>query len=67
VGAATPPPTKPELQKELAKQAKGVRGATASERANPNELPFTGFPAWIIALIGAAMLATGLALRKVTS
>ena len=66
-GAATPPPTKPELQKELAKQTKGVHGAVTSEKANPNELPFTGFPAWIIALIGSAMLATGIALRKVTS
>ena len=41
---------------------------TASAPAgNPQELPFTGFPAWAIALIGAAMLATGLGLRKVSS
>jgi hypothetical protein len=64
-GAATPP-TKPELQKELAKQAKGVRG-TSYVRSNPNELPFTGFPAWLLAAIGSAMLAAGLALRKAAS
>ena len=62
-GAATPP-TKPELQKELAKQARGVRGTESSARSNPQELPFTGFPAWILAGIGSAMLAAGLALRK---
>jgi hypothetical protein len=66
-GASTPP-TKPELQKELAKQVKGVR-ATGSSAApsNPGELPFTGFPAWAIALIGSAMLLTGLGLRKAAS
>ena len=64
-GAATPP-TKPELQKELAKQAKGVRG-TSYVRSNPNELPYTGFPAWLLAAIGSAMLAAGLALRKAAS
>jgi hypothetical protein len=38
-----------------------------SVASNPGELPFTGFPAWAIALIGAALLLTGLALRKATS
>jgi hypothetical protein len=61
-------PTKPELQKELAKQAKGVRATHASTaRSNPRELPFTGFPAWAIALIGSAMLLTGVGLRKAAS
>jgi len=65
-GTATNPPTKPELQKELAKQAKGVRGSS-NVRSNPNELPFTGFPAWLLAAIGSAMLAAGLILRKVSA
>lgn len=67
-GASTPPtkpPTKPELQKELAAQVKGVHsGRATSAPANPGELPFTGFPAWLIALIGSTMLVSGLALRK---
>jgi hypothetical protein len=41
-----------------------VSGAEGSQAANAGELPFTGFPAWVIALIGSVMLATGLALRK---
>ena len=58
-------PTKPELQKELAKQAKGVRVTRAAAvRSNANELPFTGFPVWAIALIGMAMVGTGVGLRK---
>jgi hypothetical protein len=65
-GTATPP-TKPELQKELAKQAKGVRGTRSHVRSNPNELPFTGFPAWLLAAIGATMLAAGFALRRAAS
>jgi hypothetical protein len=44
-----------------------LHGAAAAEATNPNELPFTGFPAWIIALIGSAMLAAGLTLRKLAS
>jgi hypothetical protein len=69
-GAATPPtkpPTKPELQRELTKQAKGVQTSRSAAAGNPQELPFTGFPAWAIALLGAAMLATGLGLRKLSS
>jgi hypothetical protein len=70
-GALTPPtksPTKQELQKELAAQVKGVQATRSSSApANPNELPFTGFPAWLIALIGATMVASGLALRRATA
>jgi hypothetical protein len=66
--ASTPPVTKPELQKQLAEQAKGVHAARASSApSKPGELPFTGFPAWVIALIGSAMLVTGLGLRKASS
>ena len=58
------PPSKAELQQELAKQAKGVRRTGSYVRSNPKELPFTGFPAWLLAAIGSALLAAGLALRK---
>jgi hypothetical protein len=62
------PPTKPELQEELAEQTKGVTTTHVSHaNANPGELPFTGFPAWAMALLGTAMLLTGLALRRATS
>src|SRR5215212_1279942 len=62
------PLTKPELQKELASQVQGVRGARASAApSGPRELPFTGFPAWAVALIGSAMLLTGVGLRRVAS
>jgi hypothetical protein len=47
---------------------KGVRVTRATAPAtNPHELPFTGFPAWVLALIGSAMLLTGVGLRKATS
>jgi hypothetical protein len=65
---SNPPMTKPELQKELAKQAKAVRGTVASRaRNNPGELPFTGFPAWVLAIAGCLLLATGVGLRKAAS
>jgi len=60
-------PTKAGLQKELAKQAKGVRAASVATRTNARELPFTGFPAWAFALIGAALLSSGLLLRRVSN
>jgi hypothetical protein len=44
-------------------RASGVAAATSK----PGELPFTGFPAWALALIGSAMLAAGLGLRRVGS
>jgi hypothetical protein len=47
------------------KAARASRVSAASTK--PGELPFTGFPTWVLALIGAAMLATGLGLRKVAS
>jgi hypothetical protein len=65
---SNPPMTKPELQKELAKQAKAVRGTVASRAGNnPGELPFTGFPAWVLAIAGSLLLVTGIALRKAAS
>ena len=62
-----PPVTKPELQQELGKQAAKVRAGVSYTRKNRGELPFTGFPAWALALIGSAMLAAGLGLRRLTS
>jgi hypothetical protein len=44
-----------------------VKGAVAAQASRPGELPFTGFPAWAIALVGAVMLLSGLTLRKATS
>jgi LPXTG-motif cell wall-anchored protein len=45
---------------------KGVRASRVAAANNPRELPFTGFPAWAIALIGAAMLSGGLLMRRVS-
>jgi hypothetical protein len=60
--------TKPELQKELAHQAKGVQAGPASHEADKtSELPFTGFPAWLLAVIGSGLLTVGLGLRKLAS
>jgi hypothetical protein len=48
----------------------GVLGAVASapaavaDTATSATLPFTGFPLWIVALIGVALLLTGLVLRR---
>lgn len=66
--AENAPPTKPELQKELAEQVKGVQsGRVSHASSNPAELPFTGFPAWALALTGLLMLVAGLGLRKSVS
>ena len=62
---SNPPVTKPELEAELAEQVKGAdAGRTSHARGNPGELPFTGFPAWALALMGSLMLGTGLGLRR---
>lgn len=57
-------------QKKNKQPAGGVLGAVASgpaavaETATTGTLPFTGIPLWIAALIGGALLATGLVLRR---
>jgi len=60
--------TKPGLQKQLAHQVKSVRASRVSRvSSKPGELPFTGFPTWVFALIGSVLLTAGLGLRKLAS
>jgi hypothetical protein len=66
---ATPaaPVTKPELEQALAEQsAKAATGPVSHGETRPGELPFTGFPTWIIALIGSLTAAIGLGIRRLT-
>ena len=59
---------KRDLKKQLAHQVKSVRAARVSRGSSkPGELPFTGFPAWAVALIGSVLLTAGLGLRKLAS
>ena len=66
--AAEPTVSTPAVQNKLAHHVKaaGASGVAAAT-SKPGELPFTGFPAWVLALIGSAMLAAGLGLRRVGS
>jgi hypothetical protein len=58
----------PAVQNKPAHQVKVARASgVAAATGKPAELPFTGFPAWALALIGSAMLAAGLGLRRVGS
>ena len=72
-GAVSPAGAGQQAKGQQAKQDKpagGVLGAVASapeavaETATSDTLPFTGIPLWIAALIGGALLATGLVLRR---
>ncbi len=70
VAGAVSPANAPAATQE--QQAGGVLGTIASapeavaETATSGTLPFTGIPLWIAALIGGALLATGLVLRRST-
>jgi hypothetical protein len=69
-GASESPPavTKPQLEAALAKQAAKVgTGRVSPEHNASGQLPFTGFSVWILALFGAAMLAAGLGVRRLTA
>jgi hypothetical protein len=46
----------------VAKPKQGVKGQVAS--ATAGELPFTGFPAWILAIAGSMLLLSGLGMRR---
>jgi hypothetical protein len=66
--AAAPAVTKPQLAAALAKQAAKVgTGRVSPERNAAGQLPFTGSSAWILALLGSAMLAAGLGVRRLTA
>jgi cobalamin biosynthesis Mg chelatase CobN len=66
VKTVSPPLTRAQLHRALARQAAQVASASAGEATGqPGELPFTGFPAWILVLIGSLMLATGFAFRRI--
>jgi hypothetical protein len=66
--AAAPAVTKPQLHAELAKQvAKVGTGRVSPARSVSGQLPFTGSSVWILTLLGAAMLATGLGVRRLTA
>jgi hypothetical protein len=66
--ASAPAVTKPQLEGELAEQAARVgTGRVSPERNASGQLPFTGSSAWIVALLGSAMLAVGLGVRRLTA
>jgi len=70
VAGAVSPANAPASAAAQEQPAGGVLGAIASapeavaETATSGTLPFTGIPLWIAALIGGALLATGLVLRR---
>jgi hypothetical protein len=66
--ASAPTVTKPQLQRELAKQAaKAGTGRVSAERITSGQLPFTGFPVWMLALVASAMLVAGFGIRRLAA
>jgi hypothetical protein len=69
-GPSEPAPavTKPQLERALAEQAARVgTGRVSPERNASGQLPFTGSSVWILALLGSAMLAAGVGIRRLTA
>jgi hypothetical protein len=65
---SAPAVTKPQLEGALAKQAAKVgTGRVSPERSASGQLPFTGSSVWILALLGSAMLAAGVGIRRLTA
>jgi hypothetical protein len=65
---SAPAVTKPQLEAALAKQAaKAGTGRVSPERNASGQLPFTGSSLWILALLGSAMLAGGVGIRRLTA
>jgi hypothetical protein len=65
---SAPVVTKPQLEGALAKQAAKVgTGRVSPERNASGQLPFTGSSVWILALLGSAMLAAGVGIRRLTA
>jgi hypothetical protein len=65
---SAPAVTKPRLEGALAKQAAKVgTGRVSPERNASGQLPFTGSSVWILALLGSAMLAAGVGIRRLTA
>jgi cobalamin biosynthesis Mg chelatase CobN len=64
--ASTPPTGAPEVQQGPQHQVEGAQRTVSRVHAiaKQGKLPFTGFPAWVLALIGSALLAGGLGLRR---
>lgn len=61
------PATNSNLQEVLAKQTTKADASPASEvKAAHSELPFTGFPTWIVEVFGLLLLVGGLAIRRLT-
>jgi hypothetical protein len=79
-GAFTPPAVRPSGQQTtpgspatnssrhevLSKQTKVEARSVSEGKAKPGELPFTGFPTWMIAGLGLLLLAGGLVIRRLT-
>jgi cobalamin biosynthesis Mg chelatase CobN len=68
LSASAPPAAKPQLQRELAKQAaKAGTGRVSAEHITSGQLPFTGFPVWILALVASATLVAGFGIRRLAA
>lgn len=66
--ASAPAVTKTRVEGARGKQAvKAGMSRVSPERAVSGQLPFTGFPTWILVLAGSAMLVAGFGLRRLVA